>query len=69
MKQHKFICPKCNYRLYDIDEFRATGGIWTKIFNIQTKRFTTITCKRCFYTEIYRMKSSKFGNVMDFFAN
>jgi len=68
MKLLKYICPKCRNRQYEIDEFRATGGIWTKIFNIQTKRFTTISCTRCFYTEIYKARSSQLGNIFDFFS-
>jgi predicted nucleic-acid-binding Zn-ribbon protein len=52
-----------------MDEFQATGGTFTKLFNIQSKRFTTISCTRCHYTEIYKTKSSQFGNVVDFFFN
>lgn len=63
----KFKCPKCNHSLYEIDEFRAVGGFWTKIFDIQNKRFTTITCARCKYTEIYKVSSKQLENVADFF--
>ncbi|NJK97191.1 MAG: GTP-binding protein [Bacteroidales bacterium] len=64
----KFKCPKCNNSHYEIDEFRAVGGFWTKVFDIQNKRFTTITCSRCKYTEIYKVKSSEISNVFDFFV-
>ena len=30
MINYKYQCPKCGNRKYDIDEFRATGGFWTK---------------------------------------
>lgn len=62
-------CPKCGYSQYEIDEFRATGGMFTKLFNIQTKRFTTVSCSQCKYTEIYRAESSMIGNIFDFFTN
>ena len=62
----KFKCPKCSNSQYEIDEFRAVGGFWTKIFDIQNKRFTTVTCTMCKYTEIYKIASSKLGNVFDF---
>lgn len=62
----KFKCPKCSSSLYEIDEFRAVGGFWTKVFDIQNKRFTTVTCTRCKYTEIYKIPSSQLGNVFDF---
>lgn len=65
---YKFKCPKCNNSQYEVDEFRAAGGFWTKVFDIQNKRFTTVTCTRCKYTEIYKVKSSELGNVFDFFV-
>ena len=64
-----YTCPKCHNSTYDTDEFRATGGILTKLLNIQTKRFTTVTCTRCKYTELFRAKSSALGNVFDFFVD
>ncbi|MCK4663513.1 MAG: zinc ribbon domain-containing protein [Bacteroidales bacterium] len=69
MKTSKYTCPKCGNRFYDVDEFRATGSFLTKLFNIQNKRFTTISCTRCFYTEIYKASSNQLGNILDFFTN
>ena len=64
-----YTCPKCRGRSYETDEFRATGGFFTKLFNVQTKRFTTVTCTRCKYTEMFRAESSMLGNVFDFFVD
>ena len=69
MKEYNYNCPKCGNKQYDLDEFRATGGTLTKLFNIQSKHFTTISCSRCHYTELYKTTSSKFENVVDFFFN
>lgn len=69
MKQLNFRCAKCQNSQYEISEFRATGGILTKLFNIQTRRFSTVTCSRCSYTEIYKADSSTLGNVFDFFMD
>ena len=68
MEQLNYQCPKCSNSQYEIGEFRATGGFWTKIFDIQSKRFTTLTCTKCTYTEIYKSHSSKLGNIFDFFT-
>ena len=38
-----YTCPKCNGRAFETSEFRATGGMLTKLFDIQTKRFTTVS--------------------------
>ncbi|MEA3316374.1 MAG: zinc ribbon domain-containing protein [Bacteroidota bacterium] len=68
MNTHNYKCPKCSNRQYEVDEFRATGSFLTKIFDIQNKRFTTVTCTKCKYTEIYKVPSNKIGNVLDFFT-
>jgi predicted nucleic-acid-binding Zn-ribbon protein len=43
--------------------------MFAKVFDVQNKRFTTVTCRRCTYTEIYRTESSRLGDVFDFFTN
>lgn len=66
MDKISFQCPKCSNTFYDKDEFRATGGMLSKIFNIQNKRFTTISCTKCKYTEVYKTPLRNFENVADF---
>jgi len=69
MNKLNFTCAKCGNTQCDVGEFRATGGFLTKIFDIQSKRFSTVTCTRCKYTEIYRADSSTLGNIFDFFTD
>lgn len=69
MESKAYVCPKCSCNEYEKGEFRAVGGFWTKIFDVQSNRYTTVTCMRCRYTEIYKADSSMLGNVFDFFAN
>lgn len=64
-----YTCPKCSNTQYEIGEFRAAGGFFTKVFDVQSKRYSTVTCTRCKYTEIYKTESSMLGNVFDFFTN
>ncbi|MBN1154782.1 zinc ribbon domain-containing protein [candidate division KSB1 bacterium] len=64
-----FICPKCGNQDYEIGQFRATGGFLSKIFDIQTQKYTSVTCSRCKYTEFYKAHSSMLGNIFDFFTN
>lgn len=69
MKKH-FSCPKCSGWEYETDEIRTTGAGFTKYFNIQNRRFTTVSCKRCGYTEFYRAGRSGGGsNILDFLTN
>lgn len=68
MKHKNWVCPKCSHDEFETDQFRATGGMLAKIFDVQNKRFYTVTCSRCTYTEIYRTESSRLGSVFDFFT-
>lgn len=68
MTQLNYTCPKCGNTAYDVGEFRATGGFLTKVFDVQSKRFTTVSCTRCRYTELYRAESSMLGDIFDFFT-
>lgn len=69
MPELNFTCSKCGNTQYEIGEFHAAGGFLSKLFDVQSKRFTTVTCKKCQYTEIYRTDSSTIGNIFDFFTN
>jgi predicted nucleic-acid-binding Zn-ribbon protein len=65
----KYLCPKCGNTQFDTDEIRTTGGRFSKLFNIQNKKFTVVSCTRCRYSELYKGETSAAGNVLDFFTN
>lgn len=69
MQHENWQCPKCSNDDFDTGMFRATGGNIAKIFDVQNRKFTTVTCTRCQYTEVYRADSSTLMNVFDFFTN
>ena len=37
-----YICPKCSYTEYESGQFSATGGTFTKIFDIQNQTVQTV---------------------------
>lgn len=59
-------CPKCGFDQYETDQFQATGGNFAKLFDIQNKRFTTVSCKRCHFTEIYKADPDSLMDIFDF---
>jgi predicted nucleic-acid-binding Zn-ribbon protein len=65
----RYECPKCRHTAFETGEFRAAGGFLTKIFDVQSRKYTTVTCTRCRYTEIYQADSSMLGNIFDFFTD
>ena len=69
MDQQQYICPKCQNTSYISDRFQATGGNFSKIFDVQNKKFVTISCTSCGYTELYRSETSSGMNVLDFLLN
>ena len=69
MEHIKYSCPKCHNKEYEVSEFRAAGGFLSKVFDVQSRRFTTVICTQCRYTEIYQADSSMLGNIFDFFTN
>jgi predicted nucleic-acid-binding Zn-ribbon protein len=68
MQHANWQCVKCGNDEYAVDEMRTTGGFLAKMFDVQNKRFSTVSCEQCGYTEIYRAESSQLGNVFDFFT-
>ncbi|MEA3505624.1 MAG: zinc ribbon domain-containing protein [Bacteroidota bacterium] len=68
MEKKQYKCPKCGNTQFETDEMRATGGAFAKIFDVQNKKFTTVTCTRCKYTEFYKGSTSGLGNIFDFFT-
>lgn len=66
MERQQYVCAKCGNRSYESDQFQATGGNFAKLFDVQNKKFITISCTRCGYTELYKAESSTGWNVLDF---
>lgn len=62
-------CVKCGCEEFEKDQFQATGGDFAKIFNVQNKKFITVSCKECGYTELYKQGSGAGMNILDFLMN
>ena len=62
-------CPRCTNTDYEVGELRAAGGFWSKIFDVQGSRFTTVTCTRCRRTELFKADTSLLGNIFDLFTH
>ena len=67
--QIQYVCPKCGNHTYETDQFQATGGNFAKIFDIQNKKFVTVSCTHCGYTELYKAQTSDSWNILDFLLN
>ena len=66
MEQMQYVCPKCGCRHYEHDQFQATGSNFAKLFDIQNKRFITVSCAQCGYTELYLAAGDRGMDILDF---
>jgi hypothetical protein len=58
-------CPKCGHAETEMDTISTTGSGLSKMFDVQNRRFTAVTCTSCGYTELYRAQNS--GDLVDLF--
>lgn len=66
MERLQYVCPKCGNLHYMSDQFQATGGNFAKLFDIQNKKFITVSCTNCGYTELYRAENDAGMDILDF---
>lgn len=69
MQKQPYLCPKCGNHHYENDQMQATGGNFAKLFDVQNKRFITITCTNCGYTEFFKQQGNTGMDILDFLTN
>ena len=69
MEKRQYVCPKCGNMHYVTDTIQTTGGNFSKIFDIQNKKFTVISCSMCGYSELYKKNNSTGWDILDFLLN
>lgn len=62
----KWHCAKCGHHEAEIGQARQSGGMLSAVLDVETLRFTRVTCGRCGYTEFYRKPMSKLAELFDF---
>lgn len=65
MDKIQYVCPKCGCTSYEADEIHTTGSDLSRLLNLQNKRFTTVSCTACGYTELYKSQTSKGMDILD----
>jgi uncharacterized protein len=64
----KYKCPKCGSSQYDIGEIWTVGSSFARIFGFHDRRYTSVSCQNCFYTEFYKVPKKKIGETLNFLA-
>ena len=65
MDKIQYVCPKCGCTSFESDEIHTTGSDLSRFLNLQNKRFTTVSCTNCGYTELYKSQTSKGTDILD----
>ncbi len=63
-----YSCARCSNPSFTDEEVRMTGK-WGRFFDMQSKKFTAVTCDNCGYTELYRQQSGTMGKILDFITS
>jgi Predicted nucleic-acid-binding protein containing a Zn-ribbon domain len=61
----KYTCPKCGNKEYETGEMWTIGSFWTRIFKIYKFRFTFVSCKKCTFTEFYKIPRKTIGEMLN----
>jgi predicted nucleic-acid-binding Zn-ribbon protein len=70
MPKRKYSCSKCEGTRFDAGEIRTTGSGISRFMNLQHKKFTTVSCTNCGYTELYRTgPGGTVGNILDILSS
>lgn len=64
----RFTCPKCGHRVYEVGEIRVAGGMLSSVFDVENRKFSTVTCERCRHTDLFQAESGKLASLFDLFT-
>lgn len=59
-------CGKCGHDASELGQARQSGSALASLFDVEGLRFTTVSCKRCGFTEFYKGDASMLLAVFDF---
>jgi predicted nucleic-acid-binding Zn-ribbon protein len=68
-KPVKYVCPKCGSKNFTTGTIWASRSIIAKLLDIQDRRYTTVTCSVCQYTELYHLHPKRLGEVLEHISN
>lgn len=70
MAKTSYICEKCKSVECRTGEIRTTGAGISRFLNLQNQKYSTVSCSKCGYTELYRMDGGGVaGNILDVLTN
>ncbi|MAH59036.1 MAG: GTP-binding protein [Synechococcus sp. ARS1019] len=62
-------CPKCDSVRYETGQIRVSGGFWSSFFDVGNRRFSSVSCLNCGYTEFYKRTVSGVQQFFDYLGS
>ncbi len=62
----RYQCPRCRSSECSVGEIYVAGGFWSKIFDVEGRHFSTVTCSRCKLTEFFQARKNRLSDLFDF---
>lgn len=66
--QLHYHCFRCGHLDCELGTIHAAGGFWSKVFDVEGRKFTTVTCTRCRHTEFFKADRKALANIFDLFV-
>jgi predicted nucleic-acid-binding Zn-ribbon protein len=61
----QYKCATCEFPEYDVGEVRETDTPLSQILNLQRRRFMTVSCRQCGYTDHFERSSAALVSAVD----
>jgi len=68
-KPIKYSCPKCGSKAFSTGTMWVSRSIFSKIFDIQSRRYSAVICSVCKYTEFYHLPLKRLSEVLEYTTN
>ncbi len=65
IKPVKYTCPKCGSRSFTTSTMWVSKNILSKIFDIESNRYSAVICSECKYAEFYWLPLKRLGEVLE----
>lgn len=65
IKPVKYVCPKCGSKSFTTNTMWVSKNILSKLFDIESNRYTVVICSECKYSELYRLPLKRLGEVIE----
>lgn len=69
MEHKNWKCPRCSNTQFKTGEMRVAGSGIASMLDLEDRKFTSVTCTRCSYTEFYQKTALSLQQLFDRFTS